>query len=546
MEEVANSDSPGPWSPSPPGSAPYPASSAVSTASSPEYNESEFSDTSQGSQQHSPELSSSSASIATFSRTLSSMSSSDAETFLDLLTRHYANDHHFPGVDAGGVNDLLISSYDPDLDHESGDLGMFNGYDSDEESLFVRDHTGRGVGGNNIDLAGSRNSTRAPSINAWDESSVESLFEHNQFPAGMNRTRQAAPRRDELVEMEMEDRRSPGIRQRQQRQRPLRAQPDVIDLTGDDGGPSSPVQPIPRRVFQSALRRRSQQRSTPPRLARSDTSYVGAREVIDLISDSDDGSAPATAARRNPGAVRRVGSHRRSLERASELRDQPRPRLPQPQIPPQLPQPEFTSLTNRNPFHHIQHFIHNFPIFRLINNPTAMGDNHDDEIVMLGHHNLLPAALPPANLPPVHLDYIAHPFAPPPASAGPSAKPAHEPPKETRPGFTRNTGEDVVAICPSCDQELAYDPDGDGGDPATPAKKHRTKKDKAEHHFWAVKACGHVYCKKCFDNRKPVGKNPIVVGFKPDPKGTKNKVLCAVEDCSSDVSSKTSWVGIFM
>ena len=73
-------------------------------------------------------------------------------------------------------------------------------------------------------------------------------------------------------------------------------------------------------------------------------------------------------------------------------------------------------------------------------------------------------------------------------------KPAHIAPPEPRAGFTRGTGEDTVVVCPSCEQELQNDPDGDGGGAQPPpAKKARTtKKDREEHHFWAVKACGHV------------------------------------------------------
>ena len=53
-----------------------------------------------------------------------------------------------------------------------------------------------------------------------------------------------------------------------------------------------------------------------------------------------------------------------------------------------------------------------------------------------------------------------------------------------------------------------------------------------------------MYCKKCFDNRRPTKSNKDV-GFRLDPGGSK-KIFCAVEDCDSEVSTKTSWVGIFM
>lgn len=75
-------------------------------------------------------------------------------------------------------------------------------------------------------------------------------------------------------------------------------------------------------------------------------------------------------------------------------------------------------------------------------------------------------------------------------------KPDFEAPPPVRPGFSRDTGnhrdtdEEQVFVCPSCDDELKYAPDDDDG--PRPAKRARTKKDREEHHFWAVKACGHV------------------------------------------------------
>lgn len=78
----------------------------------------------------------------------------------------------------------------------------------------------------------------------------------------------------------------------------------------------------------------------------------------------------------------------------------------------------------------------------------------------------------------------------------PPPKPEFEAPPPARPGFTRNTGKDpetgeeLVIVCASCDNELKYDEEEDDG--PRPAKRPRNKKDREEHHFWAVKACGHV------------------------------------------------------
>ncbi|KAK0703983.1 hypothetical protein B0T26DRAFT_744604 [Lasiosphaeria miniovina] len=121
-------------------------------------------------------------------------------------------------------------------------------------------------------------------------------------------------------------------------------------------------------------------------------------------------------------------------------------------------------------------------------------------------------------------------------------KPVHVPPPPAREGYSRATGEDLDYVCPSCDEELKYDPD-DEEEP--PLKRARTRKDREEHHFWALKECGHVYCKKCFENRKPTAKKTVQTGFRSSPLHPK-KILCAVPDCQTDVSAKPSWVGLFI
>ncbi len=65
----------------------------------------------------------------------------------------------------------------------------------------------------------------------------------------------------------------------------------------------------------------------------------------------------------------------------------------------------------------------------------------------------------------------------------------------TRPGFTRDThtatedAEETVVICPACNEELAYDPTEAAAESATSKKRKRVPGD---HHFWALKKCGHV------------------------------------------------------
>ena len=92
--------------------------------------------------------------------------------------------------------------------------------------------------------------------------------------------------------------------------------------------------------------------------------------------------------------------------------------------------------------------------------------------------------------PPPDLNYqrpaFGHP--PPPPPPPPHARHAGMEKVEVAPareGFSRDTGEETVVVCPACGGELEYDPAKNEG-----AKKR--KREKGEHHFWAVKACGHV------------------------------------------------------
>ncbi|KAK0623714.1 hypothetical protein B0T14DRAFT_398750, partial [Immersiella caudata] len=124
---------------------------------------------------------------------------------------------------------------------------------------------------------------------------------------------------------------------------------------------------------------------------------------------------------------------------------------------------------------------------------------------------------------------------------GPGKAP-YVPPPAPNEGFTRDTGPDIDAMCPSCEEELSYDPDEELNSP--PSKKARNRKEREVHHFWAVKECGHVYCRKCFEGRRGTQKQPSTMRL--DPKNNKKKVLCFVEDCDTDVTQKHSWVGIFL
>lgn len=431
----------------------------------------------------------------------------------------------------------LIGAGDDELEH----------YFEDEESLFVSDREDLDYNEDEYDGEGLNNPAGGREIrerSPWIEIPSDDSFDENPFFGRMDRQRNAGhyfDQFDELVAMEVAPAENPRGNQGHQQRQP-RAQPEVIDLTGDNDSSPQPSQPALQTHSQNTRRQRSLQRSILPRLNRSDASYMEPRNVINLISDSDDEEPVAMPPlRRN--------SHR----------SRPRPAPQEPphnQRPPSHVQPALPFNIHPNPNPALRTLLNQIPLFRILNG-QSIGNNHDhdrdrdeEDIVIMGHRHLTPNAIPPPpNLLPVNLDVRVHPFAmganAPHAPGGLGNKPAHEPPKDTRDGFTRNTGEDVVAICPSCDFELAYDPD-DGDNNGPPAKKARTKKDKAEHHFWAVKACGHVYCRSCYENRKPVGKNHIPVGFRPNPNGVKNHILCAVEDCETDVSAKSAWVGIFM
>lgn len=58
-----------------------------------------------------------------------------------------------------------------------------------------------------------------------------------------------------------------------------------------------------------------------------------------------------------------------------------------------------------------------------------------------------------------------------------------------------------------------------------------------------------VYCKSCYDNRRKArDKEALNLGFDfvPSTSNKSTKTLCAVNDCGTDVTSTSAWVGIFM
>ncbi|KAM0253704.1 hypothetical protein ACHAP5_000281 [Fusarium lateritium] len=238
-------------------------------------------------------------------------------------------------------------------------------------------------------------------------------------------------------------RRHPAQFPPQQLQEPQEPAP-VIDLTEE---PDSPV--LSRADFapaQAAIhvarnpRRTNSQRISPPQLARTDGTFVGrTASVIDLTVDSPEEERPPNYATRAA----------RVIPFADELI-------------------ELEIISQRPALGALPSFAALGPLRRLAG------------IFGAG------AAFNPPNL-----DISRNAFARP-----PSPKPPMETPPPTREGFSRNTCTDPeeserVVICPACNEELAYDPTGTVTASSVGTSKGKRKRSPGEHHFWAVKKCGH-------------------------------------------------------
>ncbi|KAH6627430.1 hypothetical protein F5144DRAFT_272465 [Chaetomium tenue] len=351
---------------------------------------------------------------------------------------------------------------------------------------------------------------------------------------GMNEHRGGSHLRDELVEVEVRPARAVG------RNRPSpQAPPEVIDLTGDPDSPEEPRANGPPRGsaangFQGHMpgrnpRRRLSLNQRTPSLSRSDGSLLGNQaDVIDLTLDDSPAPAPALPQlpiplprRNNPGNPHHRHHH-----------NQHRRRQPARAQPIELDHEEGISARFAGLFRR------DFLSFDLIQR-LGFGRPHDVEVQVIGGGRPNMDNPLGGNIP--NLDYRVN-------GNGAAPKPDHVPPPPAREGFTRDTGnDDNVIICPSCETELKYDPDAGIDDSSRPAKKIRTRKDHEEHHFWALKDCGHVYCRNCYENRgvrKPTSKTPMT-RFRRDPDSAR-KNLCAVDGCPSEVNNKSNWVGLFL
>ncbi|KAF5007371.1 hypothetical protein FDECE_6302 [Fusarium decemcellulare] len=284
---------------------------------------------------------------------------------------------------------------------------------------------------------------------------------------------------------------------------PQQAAAPVIDLTEE---PDSPVQT--RRSMSQAQggrnpRRTNSQRITPPQLSRTDGTFYGPPpSFIDLTVDSPEEERPSNP----PG-----GRNMRARTRPDELFE--------------------LEVISSGPRRTVGNFAGNIAI------------GWTRRIAGILNADII------FNQP--QLDVSRNAFAP-----RESPKPPMEAIPAAREGFTRDTclepekESESVVICPACSEELAYDPTGTVTQSAVGSGKGKRKRAPGEHHFWALKKCGHVYCADCFENRKPTRTNRDGVGFRgPDGKPPYNAVSelrCAVEGCETKVASKTEWVGIFL
>jgi hypothetical protein len=205
------------------------------------------------------------------------------------------------------------------------------------------------------------------------------------------------------------------------------------------------------------------QNGRTPSLNRSDGSILNgnaaAAAVIDLTADSPEDNIPANR-----------------------------------RLPPPAPAP-----AQRDQHNHI--FGRNLmgSIRGLLPGLLAYGNIREADIQFIGAAPAIPMNANPLAGNPPDFNYQANGFGGYGGGRQPTPKPDFEAPPPARAGFTRDTGPDKVTdeeqifVCPSCDNELKYsldeEEDDNGG---RPVKKARTKKDREEHHFWAVKACGHV------------------------------------------------------
>ncbi|CZS99236.1 hypothetical protein WAI453_008288 [Rhynchosporium graminicola] len=331
-------------------------------------------------------------------------------------------------------------------------------------------------------------------------------------PDNLERRRTSHPHNSYLQQRQSED--MPDDRSQPQ-QRPRlehRASQTIIDLTDE------PEEDAPPRNVQPRNRP-----ARPPHLDRSDAVNLG--DFIDLTEDSPEQDVIFTGERYVPALYARPGPGPQSRNARSVpavvLRGQERSQSPSLFLPPvhQQPPPEnrglIGGLAGLGPMG-----LHN--LLR-----PDMGFRH----IPLEIINQLNAARNQAM--PQGMNYQNAAFV--------EQKPEHVAPPPARSGFTRSPKEDLVLICPSCEEELIQNNEIEE-QVVKKSGKAPTKKEREEHPFWVVKDCGHVYCNTCFQGRTS-GKTGFMEIAKPKSKKT---FTCAVEDCETDVRAKDKWVGVFL
>jgi hypothetical protein len=220
-------------------------------------------------------------------------------------------------------------------------------------------------------------------------------------------------------------------------------QAPVIDLTEE---PDSPVQSraraLPAQTAQNPRnpRRTNSQRISPPQLARTDGTFVGrSASVIDLTVDSPE----------EERSYRHYAHAGRMIARPDELIE-----------------------------------------LEIISQRPALGS-----AFAIAPFRRFAGIFDIAAFNPPNLDISRPAF-----GRQPSPKPRMPTPPPAREGFTRNTCTDPekesesVVICPACNEELAYDPTGTVTQSSVGTAKGKRKRAPGEHHFWALKKCGHVRC----------------------------------------------------
>ncbi|KAI5460888.1 hypothetical protein BGZ63DRAFT_358472 [Mariannaea sp. PMI_226] len=311
---------------------------------------------------------------------------------------------------------------------------------------------------------------------------------------------------------------------RNERSAQTQTESPIIDLTTEPDSPVQERRSIPNRHHhhhhhqhhqqhsQSSNassrnpRRTNSQRISPPRLSRSDsTFFASSTGVIDLTADSPEQTRPSDSTRSRTGATASASARQNRDDELIELE-----------------------------------FISSVPVSQ----ETAGAVPQLAYGLTRRFAGLIGAGF--LGFPQPQLDISRTAFA---RVATP--RPPMEQVPAAREGFTRNTCADPndesesIVVCPACNEELAYDPTPAA--PTTPTGSKKRKRAPGEHHFWALKKCGHVYCADCFEHRRPKKTSSRGTGFR-SPGGTDSpsELRCAVDGCDTRVGPKGEWVGIFL